>query len=79
MDTGNRNSSGKRNSSCTGFSALPTLPLLLLPTVALFSIPPVHPTKPELFLQFLAEREFYYGWAGITAGAMNSDTGTAPM
>lgn len=73
MDTGNRKteaSSGERNASCTWFNALPTLSLPLLPTVALFFIPPVHLTELELILQFLAEREFHDGWVGITAGAI---------
>lgn len=76
MDTGSRKtdaSSGETNASCTWFKALPTLPLLLLPTLALFSIPPVHPIELELFLQFLAERKFHYGWAGITAGARRKE------
>lgn len=38
-------------------------------TTSLFSTPPVHPTELDLLL-FLAEREFQYGWAGITLGAI---------
>lgn len=42
-------SSGERDPSCTKFNVLPTLPLILLPTVALFFAQLLHPTQLGLF------------------------------
>lgn len=73
MDTVNGEtevSSGRRNPSHTPSNILPTLSLILLPTVALLSLPPAHPAELELFLQLLAGRKSLYDWTGITAGAI---------